>query len=422
MPASLKETALTLLNRGYGFDYLSDRFLAQTKFESGHLMLGGNPARVILVPPCRLMLAASLEKLISLARNGATIIFLNNLPGDVPGLADLEQQRDKFKTLLGEIKLEKTGHPPIQAAKLGGGAILLGPELDALLTQAGVVREPMADNGVWFVRRTGAAGLNYFLANRGDTPVDQWVTLGVPAQSAVLLDPRFAHRGGVAAMRRTREGATQVYLQLLPGESRIMRTFATTATTGPVWPDFASSSPAQLVTGTWDVTFTEGGPALPSAYTTTNLASWTGQDDPEAKRFAGTARYSITFDRPEGQADDWILDLGRVCEAARVKINGHDAGALWCVPYQVAVGPYLRPGKNTLEVEVSNLAANRVRDLDIRNVKWKYFYDANLAARGGGRGGLDASGWPLRDSGLVGPVKLQPVKRIELPGPIEPAK
>jgi hypothetical protein len=415
LPASLKDTALTLLDRGYGFDYVSDRFLAQTKFEAGRLMLGGNPARVILAPPCRLMPAASLEKLIDLARDGATIIFLNNLPGDVPGLADLEQQHAKFKTLIAEINLAKTTDPRIQSAKLGAGTILLGPDVDALLTQAGVKREPMADNGLWFVRRTSATGLNYFLANRGDKPVDQWITLGVPAQSAVLLDPRFAHRGGVAALRQTTEGATQIYLQLLPGESRILRTFAATTVTGPAWSDFAVSGPSQDITGTWEVNFVEGGPVLPAAYTTTNLASWTSQDDPEAKRFAGTARYTIGFDHPAGEADDWILDLGRVCETAVVKIDGHVVGALWSAPYQIAVGQYLQPGRNILEVDVTNLAANRVRDLDIRKVKWKYFYDANLASRHGGRGGLDASDWPLRDSGLLGAVTLRPVKKIASP-------
>jgi hypothetical protein len=394
LPASLKDTAMTLLNRGYGFDYISDRFLTETKFESGHLMLGGNPARVILVPPCRLMPAASLEKLIALARDGANIIFVGNLPGDVPGLADLQQQRARFKALMGEIKFEKTGDPRIEQAKLGSGFILFGSELDALLAKAGVSREPMMDLGVWFVRRASAAGLNYFLANRGDKPVDQWVTLGVQAQSAVLLDPRFDHRAG---------------------ESRILRTFAATTVTGPAWSDFASSGLAQNMAGTWEITFVEGGPALPSGYTTTNLASWTTRDDPEAKRFAGTARYTITFDRPAETADDWILDLGQVREAARVKVNGHAVGALWCEPYQIAVGPYLQPGQNTLEVEVTNLAANRIRDLDLRKVKWKYFYDANLAARRGGRGGLDASDWPLRDSGLLGPVHLQPVKKIAWP-------
>jgi len=412
MPQSLRTTAGTLLNRGYGFDYISDRFLAQTKFESGQIMLNGRPARVILVPPCRLMPATTLEKLVALAKSGATIAFVERLPGDVPGLADLERQQAKFKELISQIKLEN-GDGQVKKAKLGNGTVLVGPDVDALLAQAGAIREPMADNGVWFVRRTSAGGFNYFIANRGDTGVDQWVTLGVPAKSAVLLDPRFDNRSGLAALRQTPGGAAQIYLQLLPGESRIVRTFAAKTVTGPAWSDFAASGAAQNVAGSWDVKFVDGGPALPAAFVTPTLASWTSQEDPEAKRFAGTARYTITFDRPEGQADDWVLNLGRVCEAARVKINGHDVAALFCVPYQVAIGQYLQPGKNTLEVEVTNLGANRVRDLDIRKVNWKYFYDANVNSKSGGRG-LDASTWPLRDSGLLGPVTLQPVKKIAL--------
>jgi hypothetical protein len=149
---------------------------------------------------------------------------------------------------------------------------------------------------------------------------------------------------------------------------------------------------------------------LPTAFTTTTLASWTTRDDPEAKRFAGTARYTITFDHPAGEADDWVLDLGRVCEAAHVKINGHDVGVVWCAPWQINVGRFLQPGKNTLEVEVTNLAINRVRDLDIRQVNWKYFYNDNMNSKAGGK--FDASRLPLRDSGLLGPVRLQAVKKI----------
>jgi hypothetical protein len=47
--------------------------------------------------------------------------------------------------------------------------------------------------------------------------------------------------------------------------------------------------------------------------------------------------------------------------------------------------------------------------MDQRKVRWKYFYDANLASLRQ-RAGLDASNWPLRDSGLIGPVTLRPMK------------
>ena len=58
--------------------------------------------------------------------------------------------------------------------------------------------------------------------------------------------------------------------------------------------------------------------------------------------------------------------------------------------WQIDVGRFLQPGKNVLEIEVTNLALNRVRDLDIRKVNWKYFYDANMNSKSGG-GKFDAS-------------------------------
>jgi hypothetical protein len=266
------------------------------------------------------------------------------------------------------------------------------------------------DLGLRFVRRTHALGRHYFFANRGDQTVDGWVTLGTPAKSAVILDPRYDHRAGVAAVRQNADGSTQVYLQLQPGESCLLRTFVDQSVPGPAWPYSGPAGAALPVVGSSQVQFIDGGPALPAGYETTQFASWTARDDPEAKRFAGTARYTIEFDRPAGDAIDWLLDLGKVAESARVKLNGHEVGAFWCAPFKAAIGQWLQPGRNTLEVEVTNLAANRVRDLDQRKVNWKYFYDANVLGRN--YRPLDASNWPLFDSGLLGPVTLTPLKKV----------
>src|SRR5262249_17265141 len=164
------------------------------------------------------------------------------------------------------------------------------------------------------------------------------------------------------------------------------------------------------VAGTWTVEFIEGGPGLPSAFETKEPASWTTRDDPEAKRFAGTARDTITFDRPARDPSDWRLHLGRECEAARAMVHGKPVGTLFCSPFRVSIGRFLKPGRNTLALEVTNLAANRIADLDRRKVDWKYFYDANLASHPDSkqRGVLDASKWPPFDSGLLGPVRLVP--------------
>ena len=72
--------------------------------------------------------------------------------------------------------------------------------------------------------------------------------------------------------------------------------------------------------------------------------------------------------------------------------------------------PDLKPQGNVLEIEVTNVSANRIRDLDRRGVRWKTFRDANVMSVN--YRPLDASHWPLTESGLVGPVQLIGQKRF----------
>jgi hypothetical protein len=138
--------------------------------------------------------------------------------------------------------------------------------------------------------------------------------------------------------------------------------------------------------------------------------SWTELEDPEAKRFAGTARYRIIFDAPRGRADAWLLDLGDVREAARVRVNGKPLGDVWALPFTLRIDAPLQRRGNLLEIDVSNLPANRIRDLDLRKVDWKILKDINLVSLSYTK--FDASGWDIAPSGLLGPVRLVPLKIV----------
>jgi hypothetical protein len=413
MTASFTTDGQMLFNRGYAYDNVTDRFLAKAKVVNGKVVLGGSPYTAVVIPTCHYMPLATLQNLGALARSGTTIIIQDAMPADVPGFGDLANRQSQFqaleKTLMADAPEVTRSAAGFTRVPVGKGAFLIGSNVEQMLAAAGTPREAGADLGLRFVRRTHAQGYNYFLVNHGQTPIDGWVTLGESAKSAVLLDPRQADRTGVAAVRQGADKATQVYLQLLPSESCILRTFTTRAVTGPAWSYEETAGAPQPLTGTWDVKFTDGGPNLPAPFTTPTLASWTTLGDAEAKRFAGSAVYTLTFDGPTAHADDWVLDLGQVADSARVTLNGHDVGALWCAPFTRSVGQWLQPGQNTLTVEVTNLAANRVADLDRRGVNWKIFYDANIAAKRGGK--FDASNWPEMDSGLLGPVQLIPETR-----------
>ena len=94
---------------------------------------------------------------------------------------------------------------------------MLRGDVLAMLPALPVVREAIADTGVGFVRRANADGHDYFFANLTAVPIERWVTLGIGAASAALLDP-LTSTGGAAALRHTGK-QTEVYLQLAPGES-----------------------------------------------------------------------------------------------------------------------------------------------------------------------------------------------------------
>jgi hypothetical protein len=272
-----------------------------------------------------------------------------------------------------------------------------------------------------------ADGRYYFLANRGDLTIDSWIPLATPAKSVCLLEPMTGNINALIA-RPGAGGHTEVLLSLPPGGSVILRTFNSRklplAVTSPLGP--AGESVA--LSGVWQVSFLNGGPVLPAPYETGRLGSWTESSDTNAQSFAGTACYRLRFDAPAepqfgvlpvdgvgrkpskggtlNRNPNYVLNLGRVFQSARVRLNGENLGTLFTSPFSVPVRK-LRPKDNLLEVEVTNTSANRIRDLDRRGANWRNFHDINFV-------NLDykpfnAAEWPLADSGLLGPVTLTPV-------------
>jgi hypothetical protein len=91
-----------------------------------------------------------------------------------------------------------------------------------------------------------------------------------------------------------------------------------------------------------------------------------------------------------------------------VRLNGQDVATAWSIPFSVSVGEFLKPGRNVLELDVTNLAANRIRDMDQRKVPWKIMREINFVNIN--YRPFDASTWELTPSGLLGPVTLTPQK------------
>jgi hypothetical protein len=400
--------AQTLYNAGYTFDYLSDRYLAQTNFADAALHVGGNNCRAVLVPQIQLIPLETFEKLVALARSGATVLVQGHLPTDVPGLGNLESRRATFKQLVSQINFQPADADGIQTATLGSGRFIMGENLEKLMARAGSKPETMLSQGLSFIRRSYDDGHAYFIVNQGQSAVDGWVPIQRADGGPVAIFDPMTGTDGIATTRKSSDGTTEVYLQLLPGDSCIVRTYKSDMQ-GPrlaYWKP--GSGESTNVTGTWNVKFTVGGPSIPAALQAGELKSWTEFGGDAVKYFSGTATYSISFNKPSAQADAWDLDLGTVHESARVSLNGKEVAALIKPPYRVTITPeMLRDGENTLEVSVSNLMANRIIDMDNKGIEFRRFYNANMQ-RMPSWAGSD----PL-PSGLVGPVKLSPLAKFE---------
>jgi hypothetical protein len=407
--------AQALLDAGYAFDLVSDRQLARVNYEQVGLRAGGHFYEVLVLPETRFIPAETFEKLTALARQGATIVIRKSLPTDVPGLNNLDGRRGALRRLTSQLNFSETTTPGVRSASAGAGRFLLGDDLTKLLAHAGTRREAMVEQGLSFTRREHTLGTHYFILNRGTAPVEGWVPIASGARSAVVFDA-LTGEAGLTMVQRASGSSQKIYLQLAPGESCIVRTFNTSVARGQSFPYSKPAGTPQTLGGEWSVQFVEGGPALPPALRLNELGSWLKLDGDAYKTFSGTARYTLNFDRPTGSNGDWLLDLGRVAESARVRVNGRDLGTLITSPFRVRVPGALLRERNTLEVEVSNLSLNRVIELERRGVRYKKFYNTNFPARRpenrGADGLFDATKLAPRDSGLLGPVTLTPIEPV----------
>ena len=383
---------------GYDLDYISDNFIRSLTCVNGKLVTSGGAAyRALLIPGARLMPDDVLAKLWSLADEGATIVFLEQFPQDVPGYARLETRRAAFRKLMG------------QKDKVRKGRIIFGTDYERTLAETGVFPEAMkTENGLSCIRRANEGGNHYFISALKAEDTEGWIPLGVQAESVMIYNP-VNGESGKAAVRQA-DGRTEVYLQLASGESLLLKTFAGSDIQASAWNYWHPASEGKKVPDRWGFRFVESTPVVTAVPDSVELDSWTELSANEVKNTMGTACYSLKFHLDDSAISEWMLDLGDVRESARIRVNGKEAAVLWSVPYRCLIGRYLHPGENILEVEVTNLPANRIADMDRRQIPWRIFKDANIVSLQYKKSGYE--NWQPVPSGLLGPVKLIPMKEV----------
>jgi hypothetical protein len=387
--------SVLLQARGYSFDFVSDKFIARSNVSDQmiHTDTGRNNYKAIYVPSTTYFSEITMENLLRLASEGATVIF-QTLPKDVPGLSDYENRRAKLNQLIGQLHFEKGNLH--QYTSFGKGKVYLTSDVHSVLETEKLYGERLSRAGLQFIRRVNGDETYYYLVNHSRKIIDEVLRLNTEGKGYILLDPQTGETFRLPVEKRA------IRVQIEPGYAWIIKI----SDSINVLPDFKyrdQLSEELELTGPWEVSFISGGPQLPKPKTVQNLSSWTTWSDAAAK-FAGTAAYETKFDLATDRAKSYLLQLGKVAESARVYVNGQEIGLLWAQPFELDITKHLRYGKNTLRIEVANLMANRIRDLDQRKVEWRNYHEINFVNID--YKNFDASGWTLRDSGLLGPVKL----------------
>ncbi len=407
---AFEEAAATLQRRGFTYDFISDAQLAVTRVKGRELVTGaGGLYKTLLVPASRFIPLETWARILALARDGASVVAFRGLPADVAGLAELARRRSRFTALRDGVSLGSPDASGTREARVGRGTLVEGTDMEQLLSRAGVSRERLVDQELEFTRRRYGPGRAYFIVNTGRREIDGWVPLDDRSSTAVAFDPMTGRRGDVTT-RRSPSGTLEVQLVLPRGASIVVATAAAPVDT-PAPFHKMTGTPGGLP-GPWQVAFTAGGPEFPAERRVERLTSWTTWGSDDLKRFSGTARYRTTFRRPTAKTTTWQLDLGRVHESARVRLNGRDLATLIGPEFQVTFDAALLAPENQLEIHVSNLMANRIAAMDRDGVRWRKFYNVNFPARlpqnRGPDGLFSAAGWEPLASGLIGPVTLTP--------------
>jgi hypothetical protein len=394
----------SIYNSGYDLDYISDQFILSTTCVNGKLVTsGGSSYEALIIPAVKKIPVEVLKHLIDLTNLGAKIVFMENYPNDVPGFAKLKSRRSDLKALL--IKLgTKTDFATTSVKAMMKGEIITGSNLETTLKKIGKEPEEMKTKfGLSAIRRSNADGYHYFISGLQSKDVDNWVTLSVPIKSVVIFDPLTGESG--KAKLRTENGQNQIYLQIKSGESLILKTFTQSDVNVPEWEYLQEPKQIINIKNNWKLHFEQSEPKIEGNFELNKLGSWTELNIPNTKINRGTGIYQTTFTIDNPGFDEYVLDLGDVRESARVIINGEAVTTLWSVPFECKIGKFLKKGTNSIQIEVTNLPANAIANLDRCKVDWRIFKEINMVDINYKKS--DYSSWKPMPSGLLGPVRIK---------------
>lgn len=401
-PTVMYKNLTELSKIGYSIDMVSDKMISESKLENQNIQLtkNGGSYKVLVIPELTYLPESTLKNILELAQNGASIIFQNE-PKDIPGNFEVEKRRTQLKSLWNKIPFQnQTGN--LKMASFGKGKIVLSSDVSKALEYLKIEREKLTDTGLKFVRRQFDGGKYYYIVNHTSKEINEFVPLNYSGKQVALMNPENGNFG-IGEIQNN-----SVRIQLQSGESLIIKASENTDNSISKWKYIEKTDAPIVLNQPWQLTFKEGGPELPKSKTLDKLQPWTNfTEDSSTQSFSGTGVYTTSFKLKKNKADDFVLKFDKLYESAKVIVNGQDAGIVWSIPFEINIGKYLKKGNNTIQIEVCNLMANRIKYMDENKIQWRNYHEINFVNID--YKPFDASNWKVQPSGLDGEIQLIPI-------------
>lgn len=465
---------------GYNYDLINDDVLQHRAVFYGDAIEAGDMRyRALILPDVEALPLETMQRIDAYVRGGGTVIAIDRIPTLSTGLDEYARKdaevrriadglfgaRDKgedaqpcgtgrayfIKLVLGRTDVLDQISAPMDPF-LKALYAHVPPDLGLDLVRAGLRHN---ENLLFFHRRAENADL-YFVSNVRDRAVDTVAAFRVANRMPSAWDPCA---GAITPILEYEAvgGITRVPVRLPPYASCFF-VFSESAPAPHVAPaagirvdrvEGASIRGWVTENGLYTVSYIADGAmkecrvdvnGVPAPYevggawkmtleaqdfpkfeqTDERLTSWT--ENPATRHFSGTGRYAVSFALPEAyRADDIALDLnlGDVGNIAEVSLNGHSLGVAWMIGQALPIPAKALADTNQLEVDVTNTSINRIAG-------WTELPDVPEALqaefgadpkRHSGAAAKMIGFEPLPRSGLLGPVRVVPKKRIEMSAP-----
>lgn len=404
-------------SRGFGYDYdvcNTEILLTRLSVKDGRIVLPDGMSYQVLVLPDRPVIPLSVAvKIEELAAAGATVI--GPKPQRTPGLTGYPQSEQQLKEIADRVW--GTGTSPSFQRSCGKGNVAYGVTIRQVLASVAVApdfafQSDVENALVDFIHRRCEDAEIYFVTNRRASLLNAECTFRVSGKQPELWDPVTGEQRDLPQFQ-SKDGRTSIPLEFQPYGSMFIVFRKAAAKPKLSGTNFVTLKPVQKLAGPWTVQFdpqwfypTDGlsGDQAKGLMVFDTLEDWTHRPEAAIQNFSGTATYRMVFNTILQEGRRSYLNLGVVKNTARIRLNGKDLGVLWCSPWRVEITGVVKPGENTLEIDVVNLWRNRL------------IGDSNLPAeqrRTHNRYG--ASGQTqLLSSGLLGPVTIQAVDRLSV--------